>query len=275
MSVGFKIISRDSIRLATVSATSAFPLRPIDNIKLDSKSDVWRATSLAEQTITATWTDAQSIAGVGIVFSNLIIGSTVLIKLYTNVADVSPVFQTDTLVVDFANTPPIGFPTLSLASTPFGGGNYFANFFIEQSAEKMEVVLTSPGNPDGSMEIARLVAGKVIGITNGADFGAIVSYDDNIVENRSDSGNLVSDTSPRSKKIEFDLGDLNPTDKAAMQTMKRVSGKSVPIFVSAQDLSPVLAEKNIFQIYGIINNDISITTVSYNKHAGNLSITEI
>ena len=258
-----------------MSATSSFFGRGPDNLKLDNKTTTWRSTSLATQTITATWTDAQSIAGVGFAFSNLHVGSTVLIKLYINVADGSPVFQTDTLVVDFANPPPIGFVTTSQTSFPFGGGNYFANFFSEQSAKKMEVVLTSAGNPDGSIEISRLVAGKVIDITNGANFGATISWGDNIVTNRSDSGDLVSDTGPRFRQVEFDLGDLNPSDKAAVENMKRGVGMSVPIFVSAQDLSQVLAEKNMFQIYGIINNDVSIATVSYNKSATNFSVIEI
>ena len=57
--------------------------------------------------------------------------------------------------------------------------------------------------------------------------------------------------------------------------MTRGVGKNVPIFVSGQDLSPALQDKKSFQIYGNINNDVSTSTISYNKHITSLGVTEI
>lgn len=275
MSVGFKIIARDSIRTASLSATSEAVGFTVDNLAADNKSTIWRSTSLSTQTITATWVNAQNLAAVGMAFTNLIVGSTVQIKLYTNSGDPSPVFQTSPITVNFAYSIPIGQTTIGFDSFPHGGGNYFFTSFDQQTVEKIEVTITSTSNPDGVMEIARLVSGPVIDIVNGADFGSVVSYDDNIISKRPDSGDLIADEGVCFKNIQFELGDLNPSDKSMINNMSKGVGKNVPIFVSGQDLSPVLHDEKSFQIYGNLNNDVSISTMSYNKHTTSLSIIEI
>ena len=209
-------------------------------------------------------------------FSNLIVGSTVTIKLYTNTGDPSPIFQTSALTVDFSYPVPVGFTTIGFESFPFGGGNYFSTFFTSQSIKKMEVLLTSASNPDGYMEVARLVVGPEIDVINGADFGATVNFVDNTLLKRNEGGSLQADQSnPRSKEIELTLGHLEPTDRVIIDNMTKVVGMGVPIFVSAQDQSAVDEDKKSFQIYGVINKDISITTISYNKHVTNLGLSEI
>jgi hypothetical protein len=159
---------------ATLSATSTAAGFDVDNLQVDQKTKVWRSTGLSTQTITITWTDPENISAVGIAFSNLTRGASVCTKLYTNVADGTPVFDTNEESVDYAYGPPKGFNTIGLIAFSFGGGTYFSSLFETQRVKKMEILVDNPSNPDGYIEISKIVTGKAFTPTIGARYGAAV-----------------------------------------------------------------------------------------------------
>lgn len=246
-----KIISNNVIDSAlTLTATSEATGHLIAETQDNIKSKTWRSTTLATQTITATWSTGQDIAGVGLAFTNLIVGSTVQVKLYTLVADGSPALDSGIKTINFAYDPPQGFTSIGSDSFGFGGGGYFSTFFTETNAEKMEIIVTSASNPDSYMEISRIVTGAVWSPEFGFQKGATAGYVDTTKSSRTDSGNSFVDRGIISREIRLDLGTLRASDRAALDQIFRSTGEHFPIYLSMYSGSATESEEVGGQIYG-------------------------
>ena len=238
---------------ATLAATSTAAGFDVDNLKLDEKTKVWRSTGLSTQTITITWTDPENISAVGIAFSNLTRGATVRSKLYTNVADGSPIFDTSDESVDYSYGPPKGFSTIGLAAFSYGGGTYFSSLFETVQIKKMEILVDNPANPDGYIEISKIVIGKAFTPTIGARYGAAVGHDDRTQSVRTDAGNLVTNRDTMNKILPFTLGILYPDDRRELVEMIRRNGLANPVFLSLYENSVNPEERQSHIIYGVLN----------------------
>ncbi len=272
---GIKILIDDRIKNATLSATSTATGFNVDNLKVDTKNTIWRSTSLSTQVLTATWGTAQTLSGVGFIFSNLIVGSTIVLRLFANSGDSQAFAQTPTINVNFSYEVPHGFSSIGYLSFPFGGGNYVSTFFPESSVGKIQATVTSPSNPDGYMELARLVAGPVISLQSESDYGASVGQIDRTIIDRADGGDLVINRGDQSKELKLPLGKLTRNDTALYNSIIRAIGRDTPIFVSALGNSPNNEDVTSYQIYGKRNKDLGISPISHNRAASTLIISEI
>ena len=198
---------------ATLDATSTAAGFDVNNIKLDAKSKIHRSTGTSSQTITATWTDTKFFSAVAMAFTNLVEGSTVQIKLYTNTGDPSPVYDTGSINVDFAYDPPTGFSSIGLNSFAFGGGNYFSKLFATVPAKKLEIITNSAGNPDGYIEVSRIICGTAYTPEIGAAYGAQISHIDNTSTAVTDSGDTLVNRGIVKKTLTFSLDVLGPVSK--------------------------------------------------------------
>lgn len=273
--LGVKIIIDDKIKTSSLSATSTATGFSVNNIKLDNKYQIWRSTSLTTQVITATWVTPELLGGVGLAFNNLIVGSTMRIKLFANSGDSQAIAQTPVLTVDFTYDPPHGFDSIGYISFPFGGGNYFSCFFNETSVGKLEITLTSAGNPDGSMEIARLVSGPIISLDSRPDYGASVSQIDRTLNSRADGGDPVSNRGTQSKELKLPLAKLTRGDALLYNTIMRAVKRNVPIYVSV--VGDNFTDEDIvsYQIYGQRDKNLALSRISHNRSSSNMTLTEI
>jgi hypothetical protein len=260
---------------ATLIATSTAAGFDVDNLQLDQKTKVWRSTGLSTQTITITWTDPENISAVGIAFSNLTRGANVRTKLYANVADSSPVFDTNEESVDYAYGPPKGFNTIGLIAFSFGGGTYFSSLFGTVQVKKMEIILDNPTNSDGYIEISKIITGKAFTPTNGARYGTAVGHDDRTQVTRTDAGDLVANRDTMNKVLPFTLGILYPEDRRELVEMIRRNGVANPVFLSLYENSLNPEERQSHLIYGIFNGLPSVPIEHFNIYNSTVQIAEI
>jgi hypothetical protein len=276
MADNLKIIYTDAVRgAATSTATSTATGFDAANTKLDAKIKTWRSTSLSAQTLTYTWASSQSIAGVALVFTNLIANSTVQIKLYTLAGDVSPVYDSGTKTINFAYPAPSGFSTINSTSFAYGGGNHWSCFFAETACKKMEIVINSSGNPDNFMEVSRVVAGKVWMPIYNVNYPLPVRWIDSTTSVRLDSGDHVAERAPMYRVMSLNMAIMRQADKEKLATIRRMNGSAVPIFVSAMPQAGVAEDEAFLQLYGRMSDELSIELFSYDMYQSQVDVVEI
>lgn len=275
MSLGFKIISKDVVKSASsITATSTAASTAIANCKNDRKTSFWKSTSLSAQTITITWTTAQLISAVALPYNNLIAGSTVNVKLYTNSGDGSPVLETGNVAIDHNFAAPYTYSTIGTDSFPFGGGNNFSTYFTEQSVKEIKLVINSSGNPDNHMALSRIIAGQHDDIASGVDYGSGVIFGDTSESLRREDGFLITEAGEQFITHRLMMEQLSDDDEGTLWKIIRKVGKSSPIYISAQD-DETGEYKAIFQGYGVIENNHNLNAYAFNKNGAILQINSI
>ena len=276
MADNLQIIYTDSVRgAATSTATSTATGFAASNTKLDTKIKTWRSTSLSAQTLTYTWASSQSIAGVALVFTNLIANSTARIKLYTLAGDVSPAYDSTTKTISFAYPAPSGFSTINSTSFAYGGGNHWSWFFTETSCKKMEIIINSSGNPDNFMEVSRVVAGKVWTPTYNANYTLPVRWIDSTTSVRLDSGDHVAERAPMYRAMSLDMAIMRQADKEKLATIRRMNGSAVPIFINAMPQAATAEDEAFLQLYGRMSDELSIELFSNDMYQSQIDVIEI
>lgn len=259
----------------TSSATSTASGFSLSNVQLDTKSKVWRSTATTAQVLEFTWADTQTISAVALAFTNLSAGSTVQIEIFTNVGDPSPVYDSGALSVDFAYDPPTGFTTIGLASFAFGGGTYFSHLFSTQTGKEINITITSSGNPDGYIEVSRVICGLAYTPEIGASYGAQVGYEDSSTKAITDSGDTVVHRGSVKKSMTFNLQTLDVVDKYGLSNVNKNRAASSPVFVSMYENSQNPEERQSFMIYGLFDQVPATAITRHNIYNAGISITEV
>lgn len=266
----------DGYATLTMAAGSAAGGFPLTNLKLDAKQKTFRSTDLLSPKIKTTWAAGQTISGVALAFTNLIAGSTFRVTLYDDPTAGTLLLDTGAVNVSYSYDAPIGFGSIGSASFAYGGGSNVCAFFASTSGVKrMEIELTSAGNPDGYIEISRIIVGAYWEPNRGAAYGASVQFVDNTVGQRTSSGNLITDRGTMHREMSFSLAAMDETDRQNLNNLFRSIGQSQPLFIS---LTPgeSNSEGELFgQIYGKLDQGVSSEFAFYLHYSSQVKIVEI
>lgn len=263
----------DTISMVVGSAASGFPLT---NLKIDAKSKTWRSTNLLSPKIKVTWAAARSISGVALAFTNLIAGSTFRITLYNDPTAGTLLYDSGAISVNFNYDNPVGFSTIGSSAFAYGGGSHVSAFFdIVANVKRMEIELTSASNPDGFIEISRIIAGASWEPQDNADYGAATGFMDSTTGIRTSAGDLKTNRGTISRFMEFQMNAMSPADKSALNNLFRSIGKSQPLFISLIPKTPIAEEQISQQVYGKLDNDISISFPFFNLYSSSIRIVEV
>lgn len=273
-----RIIYDNVIDSATLTASTTASGLPVTNLQLEQKGFVWRSTATTA-TITAVWTTAQTLSGVILPFCNLSNTATIQIKIYTNAADVTPVF-TAAAVSAGAYTPTDLWGGLSSISTgvnaySYGGGTYARDWFTATSGKKLEIIITDTSNPSGYIELSRIVCGNHWSPVYNTGYGAAIGYTDTSEIARTESGNLITANGTVHRTMTFDMAWLTEADRVRMLSILRGNGVRKPIFISLFPDDAIVAKEQNYQIYGKLNNLAQITHPVYSIYSSSIDIQEI
>lgn len=263
----------DTLTQLVGSTAAGFPLT---NLADDTKSKTWRSTDLLSPKIKVTWAAGQTLSGVALAFTNLIAGSTFQITLYDAAIGGTLLLDTGAVDVDYSYDAPIGFSSIGSACFAYGGGATVAAFFAETaSVRRMEIEFTSAGNPDGYIEISRVIAGDYWEPLRGAAYGASVGFVDSTTGVRTSAGGLITDRGTIHREMDFSLASMSSTDRSNINNIFRSIGKSQPLFISLTPGSSN-AEGELFgQIYGKIADGVSVNFAFYRYYDSQIKIVEI
>jgi hypothetical protein len=264
----------DTLLMSVGGSASGFPLT---NLLDDTKAKTWRSTNLSSPKIKITWSNAKVISGVALAFTNLIAGSTFKITLYDDPVAGSLLFNTGALTVDFGYDPPVGFDSIGSNSFAYGGAANVSAFFENVSdVQRLEIEFTSPGNPDGYIEVSRIIAGLAWEPNDNADYGASTGYIDSTTGVRTSSGDLITDRGTITRFMEFSMQAMDEQDKAALNNLFRSIGKSQPLFICLVPGSGSITEEQLSQqIYGKLDQDINLTLPFFQRYSTTVRIIEL
>lgn len=262
-------IVSDSLSLSATTAASGYPA---SNLITDKKLSTWRSTAITAQTITATFSTSYDVNLVALAHHNLIASSTIRVRLYTLSADVSPIYDSGIITLSHVQPPPAGFDTNNSLSFGFGGGNYFCNLSDTYSIQKIIVIVASSGNPDGFIEIGRLLAGDAI-ISSKVLYDAGFGYSGLSTQTLSEAGQKTVERLPQSKSLSLSLSNLNATESTEISNLIRRNGSHTPVFISIFPLSEEQKARK-YEIYGYID-DTQLQYFSHNLERVDLRINEV
>lgn len=262
-----------AISMVSGATAAGFPLT---NLKDDTKVKTWRSTNLTNPKISVTWAAAQTLSGVALAFTNLIAGSTFQVTLYDSTIGGTLLLDTAAVNVDYSYDAPIGFNSIGSASFAYGGGANVAAFFAQTSGvRRMEIEFTSAGNPDGYIELSRIIAGAYWEPLIGAAYGASVAFVDNTIGQRTSAGELVTDRGTIHREMSFSLNAMNAADRASLNNLFRSIGKSQPLFISLTPGDSNTEGEQFGQIYGKLADGISTDFAFYRYYGTQIKIVEI
>lgn len=270
--VGTNILSENNSFTHTVGTTaSGFPVsNMLDNIK----SKVWRSTAATTQTLQVTWAASKIIDAIALAFTNLISGSTVRIILYNAEVGGTTLYDSGVMTLSYNYKNPAGFSTIGVSSFAFGGGTYFSHFFTQQTTvRRMTVTIVSSGNPDGYIEVSRLIVGKSWEPDYNPDFGLTWEYDDASEVVRTDAGDQIVNRGAQSKALSFNLNHLSFDDKRYFTEILKQNGSHEPVFASVlPDETGELLQSG--QIYGRFDQS-NMRYIDYSRFGSSVRISEI
>lgn len=265
----------DSSTLSASSTTSGFP---VTNLQKEQKGLVWRSTSTTA-TVTATWSNTQSVSCVLLPFCNLTSSATIQVKLYTNAGDSTAVLDTGAVNAG-AYTPTdlwggLSNISLSVNAYNYGGGTYARSWFALTSAKKMEIIISDSTNPAGYLEVSRAVCGDYWSPQINAEFGVSLGYLDTSEQKRSESGNLITSNGTIHKTMSFSLSSIVENDRNRFLSILRGNGLRKPVFVSMFPEDADIVKEQNYQIYAKMNNLSALTHQFYSLYSGSVSLEEI
>lgn len=216
---------------ATLTATSQ--ALPIAYTQRSGRSYVWRSTSTATQVITGTLTSVQPLDGLVVYRHNLSPAAMIRWELLANGSVVydSGMVSTAELV-----TP----PNLRVGIDPWGL-TYQDALPAEQTvhwpglrfADQYRITISDTGNPDGYIEVGRIVVGLAFSPIYNPAYGLSLTWQENAEQVRTEGGSLRTITSNgQSRLLNIDLNFLEGGDRTRLTTDLVKVGKQGDIFVS-------------------------------------------
>jgi hypothetical protein len=265
-----RIVYNNVADTATIAATTqAGGLGP-SNLQTDVKSEVYRATSTSAM-FTLTWTGVKNVACVAFPFSSLSSAATMRVRLYTNVGDSVPFFDTGNKAACAGFTGTV----TGVNGYAFAGGAYASTWFASQACKQVIINLDDATNPLGYIEAGRLVVGDYFSPTNNAAYSPMLTIMDNSKTERTDSGDLRSERGSMHKTLTFNMEYMSATERNSIWNIMRGNGMYSPVYVSLLPESTDPQEEQMYQVYGKLSKAAGLSYLFVNQFVSSMDIEEV
>lgn len=255
-------IYNNAIDSASITASSTFGDTGVAYLKNDIKGMVHKSTANTV-TYTCTWSVGRIIEAVAFPALNVPIGTTVSIDINsTNIVSGATPFQYTNITNWYSG---------SASANEFAVGRYTIGCIILPSSytnvTSLVITITLPG--PGTIECARLVAGKVWRPERYVSNGIKYERKDTSILSRSVTGNLLLDKGFQYDTLSFDIKYMEATDRENLFKLLRMVGSNF-VFVSIFP-SETNSLSQDYSIYGKIGSS-PITYEIYNIYSYTVSI---
>lgn len=265
-------------RVLTLTTSNTAGSLVADNMRIDKKSKVWRSTTLTPS-ITATWTNAEFLDGLVLPFTNLTSACTIRVTGFTNVADASPVLDTGFVLA----APYTALGLWSWGTVPLGvnaysyGFNSYARIWFNTTytLKKIVIEISDPTNASGYVEVGRVVAGKKWEPEYNTGYGIPVTNIDTSTNERTESGDMITNIGNRFKKISFDLAYMSAADRVSFNIIMKQNGVSKPVFISLFPNDTDAEKEQTYQIYGKMPQMSAMSITNPIQYSSQIEIEEI
>lgn len=270
-----RIVNSNLTPYATLTSDNTEVLE-LDNVKDNSKSNIWRNDDIVSETITATFATTVPVSMVSFVYCNFSSQSTMQVKMYdtggTNLLHTTAITQC---------VPPVDFTDVDWGSDPlginafaYGGGVYSTIWLPEHLVDKIEITIVDTNNNVAYLEAGILVIGRYWSPDINASYGAEINNLDLSKAIKNEAGDIIIDRGPTGKTMTFSLEHLDKDNRIKVMNMIKNNGRSTPLFLNLYpDIADNLLEQES-QIYGFLSNG-DIRNSYYLNFEYNVSIEEV
>lgn len=236
-----------------------------------TKSNFVRNTSTANMVITLTWTASQSATFAYLQGLNLQSTATCQIALFTNTADVSPVYTSAATnpIVDILDYNAVQ------KSYAYGYSSTSIIYFPQTSFKKMTVTLSDATNPSGFLEAASIFIGKYSSYLRSFEYNNSIKIIDHSTSRRNEASDLISLSGIKYRTMSFDFSKLLYTDKKVLLDYMRLIGKSSPLFVSCYPEDTNKPKELEYMGLFKLSDDVDFKCTWWEKYATGFSLEEI
>jgi hypothetical protein len=262
---------------ATLTASSTAGSLGVNNLKTDTKAEVWRSVGTSA-TLTMQWASAELTGMVALPFCSLSSAATIRVRGYIHAADSAPALDTGVQMAcsasQFGNWD-WGMIPLGVNGYSYGGSTYGVIWFPVGAYEKLVVDLSDASNPLGYIEASRLVTGTYWSPVENADYGIQLAAADTSKSERNDAGDLKTDRGSIHKTLSFDLAYMPSTDRNSLWNILRGNGLYRAVFISLVPEADDPIEEQTYQIYGKLSKQSAIRYQFANQHNATIEIEEM
>lgn len=142
---------------------------------------------------------------------------------------------------------------IGVNSFAYGGGTYARVYIppaVQTLCNSIVIEISDQYNTDRYIECSRLLIGQYWSPKFNTQYGLNTTVTDLSTNERSESGDLVTNKAAMFNKLNFDLGYLTASDRNNLLNILRGSGTSKPVFVSLFPEDSDLEKERSYQIYG-------------------------
>lgn len=269
-----RVIYQNLADISTVTASTTAGVTLASNLKLDTKSLIWRSTGTSA-TLTVAFGSSKSVRGVVLPFTNLTSTATINVTTvggtaYTTGAILAcPYAQTD----DWDST----YLPAGSNSYSYGGGTYARAWFpVAKTCTGVTIVLTDTNNTAGYVEASRLVVGDCWTPVYNTSFGVSFSPKSLSSNNRAESGDLITNRGIQYNTMRFDLSWLTPADRAVFVKILESNGINKPLLISLfPEASEDYNKEQTFQIFGKLSQLSDVIHPMFEIYSSSIEIEEI
>jgi len=278
-----RVIYDNLIDLSTTSisasGTAAGGVYVANNLKRDAKSQTWRGTENVKIiTLTVGFGSARTVSGVFLGFTNLTSTATIKVTATGVTVGTNPSTLGAVLCRPWADASwDTAYTGGSSNSYGYGAGSHARVWFSSDvTCTGLTIEITDTANTNTSLEVSRLVVGKLWSPKYNTEFGLEVGVKDLTTQSRTQSGDLISTRGPRFKTLNFNLNWLTYTDRTVFINLLKTAGLSRSLLVSLfPNNSDDWDAEQLYQIYGKLTDTPGITHPMFSVYASSVTIEEV
>lgn len=210
--------------VATLTVSSA--ALPAANMQDVGRSVVWRSTGKTAEAIYILLPSAMALDTVALIRSNLTGTAQWNVHFYSDAAWTTLLDESGGLTA----VPSSPYTEFGWGYAGLGGDRSFPQQSVywrpasTPNVRSIKIDLVDTANPEGYIEVSRLVVGKRWSPNNNFSYKAKLSFLDQGRQARSEDGTLRSDAGASSRRLAFNLDWMNDADRAYFGEIQRYCG---------------------------------------------------
>lgn len=260
----------------TLTSSSSVANYEITNTRRDTKGSVWRsANTITTANINLSWNTAQTISAVILPYTNLTATATIRIRLYSDTAYATQIYDSGTVTAVPAVLPNY-YTSSGNYRYAFGGGSCARKYIPQTSGCRgMRIDIADTANTDTYLEVSRIIVGTYWSPKHNTEFGLSVGITDSSSRSRTQTGNLITDIGTSNKTMSFNLSYMTKADRDTLFSIISSIGTKKSLYISLfpEDEDP--ANEQIHQIYGRLSDLATIVNPMYSIYASSINIEEV
>lgn len=289
------VVDKSTTTLLASSVANA-STTPVDNLKSDIKSAIWRSGTTTSAILVITLAAAQTVRGLVLPFTNLTGTATIRLRATSGTVALGGTIAAPTVTITGGTTPvDTGnilalpymtnyYPTGTTASSVESSVKPYARVWLTAAQStltattvtKYVIEITDTNNLDGYLEVSRLILGPTWIPVFNTSFGAEALMKDMSTSTRSEAGDLIVQEAPIYKTLKFELKYMNKSDRQEFNKLVRTIGTKRPVFISIfpENIADY-EEEQTYQIYGKFIQLYGVNNFIYSMYSTQVEVEEI